>query len=98
VALQSQLIRSFRHKGLERFFRFGDARGLQAHQLPRLERMLEALDTAATVDELNVPGWVLHALAGDRKGLWSLRVSGNWRLTFAFVDGDAEVVNLEDYH
>ena len=92
------MITSFRHKGLERFFRSGVARGLQAQHLPRLERMLDALDAAATIGELNVPGWFLHPLGGDRKGLWSLRVSGNWRLTFAFLDGDVEVVNLEDYH
>ena len=60
--------------------------------------MLDALDAAATIGELNVPGWFLHPLSGDRKGLWSLRVSGNWRLTFVFQDGDVDVVNLEDYH
>ena len=60
--------------------------------------MLEALDTAATVHELNVSGWYLHPLSGDRKRLWSLRVTGNWRLTFAFFEGEVEIVDLEDHH
>jgi toxin HigB-1 len=92
------LIKSFRHRGLERFFRTGDMRGIQTQHAPRLSRLLDALDNAATVEELNVPGWFLHRLKGERKHLWSLRVSGNWRLTFEFKDGDAEMVNLEDYH
>ena len=92
------MIRSFRHKGLERFFRAGDLRGVQAQHAPRLERLLDALDSASDVAELNVPGWFLHRLKGDMKNLWSVRVSGNWRLTFVFQDGDAEIVNLEDYH
>ncbi|MBC7945918.1 MAG: type II toxin-antitoxin system RelE/ParE family toxin [Burkholderiales bacterium] len=92
------MIRSFKHKGLERFFRAGDVRGIQPQQALRLGRLLDALDNAAEPEELNVPGWFLHRLKGDRKNLWSLRVSGNWRLTFVFEDGDAEIVNLEDYH
>ena len=98
------MIRSFKHKGLERFFRTGDARGIQAQHAPRLERLLDALDGVAEVEELNVPGWFLHRLKGDLmaqgqpQNLWSVRVSGNWRLTFVFQDGAAEIVNLEDYH
>ena len=92
------MIKSFKHKGLERFFRTGDFRGIQAQHAPRLERLLDALDSATDVAELNVPGWFLYRLKGDLKNLWSVRVSGNWRLTFVFQDGDAEIVNLEDYH
>ena len=79
-------------------------RGIQAQHAPRLERLLDALDSAVDVVELNVPGWFLHGLKGDLINLWSVRVSGNWRLTFVFQDGDAEIVapgqplNLEDYH
>ena len=98
------MIKSFKHKGLERFFRTGDLRGILAQHAPRLERLLDALDSVAEVEELNVPGWFLHRLKGDLmaqgqpQNLWSVRVSGNWRLTFVFQDGDAEIVNLEDYH
>jgi toxin HigB-1 len=92
------LIKTFKHKGLERFFKAGDMRGIQAQHAPRLNRLLDALDCAATAEELDVPGWFLHRLKGANKNLWSLRVSGNWRLTFAFEDGEAEIVNLEDYH
>jgi toxin HigB-1 len=92
------LIKSFNHKGLERFFRTGDARGIQAGHVARLERLLDAADSALDVMELNVPGWFLHRLKVDRKNVWSLRVSGNWRLTFEFKDGDAHILNLEDYH
>lgn len=73
-------------------------RGIQAQHAPRLERLLDALDSAADGIELNVPGWFLHRLKGEMKNLWGVRVSGNWRLTFVFEDGDAEIVNLEDYH
>jgi len=73
-------------------------RGIEANHAPRLIRLLDALDSAEEVEELNVPGWFLHRLKGDLKYLWSLRVSGNWRLTFVFQDGDVEIVNLEDYH
>ena len=92
------MIKSFKHKGLERFFGTGDMRGIQAQHVPRLTRLLDALDIAVDVEELNVPGWFLHRLKGDLKNLWSLRVAGNWRVTFVFEDGDAEFVNLEDYH
>lgn len=73
-------------------------RGIQSQHAPRLRRQLDALDVAAEVQELEVPGWFLHPLKGNRKNYWSLRVSGNWRLTFIFENGDAEIVNLEDYH
>ena len=73
-------------------------RGIQPQNAPRLRRLLDALDVAAEVQEIDVPSWFLHPLKGDRKNYWSLRVSGNWRLTFIFENGDAEIVNLEDYH
>ena len=92
------MIKSFRHKGLELFFTRGDAKGLQAAQVPRISRLLDAIDQADQVEELNVPGWHLHRLKGEWRHLHSLRVSGNWRVTFQFIDGDAHIVNLEDYH
>ncbi|RMB11946.1 plasmid maintenance system killer protein [Eilatimonas milleporae] len=92
------VIRTIRHKGLSRYWQSGRTRGLDARFLPRLERMLSALDAAKTPDAMNIPGWYFHALHGRMAGRYSVRVSGNWRLTFAFDDGDAVDVNLEDYH
>ena len=59
---------------------------------------LIALDTAQSIDDMGVPGYQLHQLKGKRKGIWSISVSGNWRITFEFVDGNAYIVNYEDYH
>jgi toxin HigB-1 len=92
------VIKNFKHKALERFFRQRDASRIQVHLAPRVCRMLDALDEASVPEELDVPGWFLHRLSGDRKHLRSLRVSGNWRMTFSFQGGDVEVVTLEDYH
>ena len=60
--------------------------------------MLAALDTSTTIDDMDVPGYRLHPLKGRLKGRWSVSVSGNWRLTFEFVDGNVQVLNFEDYH
>lgn len=92
------MIQSFRHKGLERLFRESDHRGVDANLADKLLRRLDALDTARVVEDLDIAGWGLHALKGDKAGRWSLKVSGNWRLTFRFDAGDASDVNLEDYH
>jgi proteic killer suppression protein len=92
------MIRSFRHKGLERFFRKSDPRGIQAHQAGRVGRILSLLDEASSPEQLNIPGLFLHPLKGERKGEWAMTVSGNWRITFRFDGEDVIVVNLEDYH
>ena len=92
------MITSFRHKGLERFFRKGDARGIQAQHVGRIARILDLLDAASKPDQLDVPGMFLHPLKGERKGEWAMTVSGNWRITFRFEGEDVTVVNLEDYH
>ena len=92
------MIRSFRHKGLNRYYMQGNASGLPGAYLARLNRMLDALDATIAVPELDVPGWHLHRLKGSEKHRHSLRVSANWRLTFEFVDGDAHLIDLEDYH
>jgi len=60
--------------------------------------VLDALDQATSPEQLNIPGWRLHQLTGDRKGAWSVNVSGNWRITFEFSGTDTVNVNLEDYH
>jgi toxin HigB-1 len=59
---------------------------------------LAALDTAYVIDDLNIPGYRLHPLKGNRAGIWSITVSGNWRLTFEFADGNVFILNYEDYH
>lgn len=92
------MIKSFRHKGLERFFRKGDVRGIQPQQAGRITRMLDMLDQAGAPAQLDVPGMFLHPLKGERKGEWAMTVSGNWRITFRFEGEDVIVVNLEDYH
>ncbi|HEY5828552.1 MAG: type II toxin-antitoxin system RelE/ParE family toxin [Hyphomicrobiaceae bacterium] len=92
-------IRSFRHKGLKAFFEMDRTRGIPADQAKRLRRVLSALDTGATLDQMKAfPGWRLHPLAGDLKGYWSVSITGNWRLIFRFKDGDAHDLDLVDYH
>lgn len=92
------MILSFRHKGLQKFFEQGAQKGIQATHAKRLRLQLAALDAATTVDDMDLPGYRLHELKGDRKGVWSISVSGNWRVTFRFFDGNAEIVDYEDYH
>ena len=92
------MIESFRHKGLKKYFEPGSAVGIQAHHAKRLRMQLVALDTARSIDDMNIPGFRLHPLKGARKGTWAVWVSGCWRVTFRFVDADVEVVNYEDYH
>ncbi len=92
------MIKSFRHKGLERFFRKNDSRGIQAQHGGRIERILSLLDEASSPEQLDIPGMFLHPLKGERKGEWAMTVSGNWRITFRFDGEDVIVVNLEDYH
>jgi proteic killer suppression protein len=92
-------IKSIRHKGLRRLYEDGDSRGIRAAFANKLGDMLHVLDVARTIDEVEtVPGWRLHPLKGDLRGYWSLTVSGNWRLVFRFVDGDAFDLDLTDYH
>ena len=92
------MIRSFRHKGLERFFHDGTKPGIQAQYAVKLRLILGRLGAALTPKDLDLPGLYLHPLGGNRVGTWSVRVSGNWRVTFRFIDGHAERVNYEDYH
>ena len=80
------MIKSFKHKGLERFFETGSTRGIQTKHSTKLRMQLSALDTAQTIEDVDVPGYRLHSLKGTRKGLWSITVNGNWRVTFKFTD------------
>jgi proteic killer suppression protein len=90
---------SIRHKALSRLFHADERRGLPADQVPRLRRILAALDAASDIEEMRAyPGWRLHALTGNLDGFWSISVTGNWRLVFRFENGDALDVDLVDYH
>ncbi|MCH7508090.1 MAG: type II toxin-antitoxin system RelE/ParE family toxin [Proteobacteria bacterium] len=92
------MIRSFKHKGLERFFYKGTKSGIQAKHAVKLRLVLGRLGAAMVPKDLDFPGLDLHLLGGKRAGTWSVSVSGNWRVTFRFEDGHAELVNYEDYH
>ncbi|HET8554547.1 MAG TPA: type II toxin-antitoxin system RelE/ParE family toxin [Rhodanobacteraceae bacterium] len=92
------MIKSFRHKGLRRFFETGSASGIQSSHAKRLRLQLSALDTAQVIEDLDISGFRLHPLKGAMKGRWSISVNGNWRLTFEFKDGNVYVLNYEDYH
>ena len=93
------MIGSIRHRGLCRFHDTGDGRELRADQLKRVRRILAVLDAAGTIETLDLlPGMRLHRLKGDFDGFWSMSVSGNWRIVFRFVDGEARDVDLVDYH
>ncbi|WP_044612616.1 type II toxin-antitoxin system RelE/ParE family toxin [Candidatus Williamhamiltonella defendens] len=92
------MIISFRHKGLETFYRTGSTRGIQAKHAVKLNRLLASLDAASLPKELSYPGYKLHSLQGTLKGYWSVWVSGHWRLTFRFVHGDVELIDYLDYH
>ena len=92
------MITSFLHKGLAKFYRNGNASGIQAQHANRLRLILSNLDQAENPEDMDLPGLKLHELKGNRKGVWSVAVSGNWRITFKFVGRNAEIVNYEDYH
>jgi proteic killer suppression protein len=92
------MIGSIRHKGLKRLYEEGDARNIGANMRQRATEILSILDAAETIDEANIPGYRLHPLTGDRQGYWSMKVTSNWRITFRFVEGYAQDLDLEDYH
>ncbi|MDT0499309.1 type II toxin-antitoxin system RelE/ParE family toxin [Algiphilus sp. W345] len=92
------MIKSFRHKGLRKFYETGKASGIQPKHTKRLRMQLVALDTATSAEDMDIPGFKLHELKGTDKGRWSIWVNGNWRITFEFRDGHAYVLDYEDYH
>jgi len=94
-------IRDFAHNGLKRLYEEDHARGVPAESADKLRKMLAFLDGMGDEDELFLlPTWKAHRLAGDRKGTWSLSVTGNLRMTFRIdpVEHEIHVLNLEDYH
>jgi toxin HigB-1 len=92
------VIRSFKHRGLKRLYERGDRSGIRPDLLDTVERILTARDAAATPQALDLPGFRLHPLKGDLKGLWSVTVRANWRIIFRFAGTDAFDVELTDYH
>lgn len=92
------VIVSFRHKGLEQLYRDGSKRGVQSSHVPKLLRILSALDVAATAADLALPSFRTHELKGDMANYWSIWVNGNWRITFRFTGADIELVDYQDYH
>jgi plasmid maintenance system killer len=92
------MIKSFKHKGLQKFFETGSKAGIQAAHAAKLRLQLTALDNAASPQDMNPPAWRLHPLTGNLQDHWSITVNGNWRLTFKFENGHAEIVDYQDYH
>jgi proteic killer suppression protein len=92
------VIKSFRHPGLEKFFRTGSKAGIQPKHAGKLRLQLFALDAATSPSDMNAAGWRLHRLTGALKDHWAIMVSGNWRLTFKFEGQDAIFVDYQDYH
>lgn len=92
------MIKSFQHKGLKKFYESGIFSGIQPSHAKRLRMQLVALDTAQTIDDIDIPGFYLHLLKGNKDGRWSIRVNGNWRITFEFVDSNVYLLDYEDYH
>ena len=92
------MIKSFVHKGLEKFFYDGTKKGIQAKHAAALELILDRLASACEIGDMAYPGSSLHLLEPKKTGRWAVKVSGNWRITFKFESGDAYEVNYEDYH
>jgi toxin HigB-1 len=92
------MIKSFRHRGLQRLYERGDSSRINPTLVEKVETALGLLDVAETPEAVNLPGYRLHPLRGDLRGFWSIRVSGNWRIIFRFDDRDVCDVDLVDYH
>lgn len=92
------MIKSFRHKGLRKYYEAGSLVGIQPAHAKRIKMQLIALETAQTIDDMDIPGFRLHPLKGSDQGRWSIWVNGNWRITFQFEQGNAHILDYEDYH
>ena len=92
------MIRNFKHKGLKQLFEKGTKSGVNSQHLKRLKMILALIETSESIEDMDLPGLKLHQLKGRRKDTWSLKVSGNWRVTFRLEKGDAIDINYEDYH
>ncbi len=92
------MIKSFVNKGLKDFFETGSKRGIKPEHAPKLGRILDRLDASTAPQDMNLPGYGLHQLKGNKRDLWAVSVSGNWRITFYFEGQDAYLVDYLDYH
>ncbi|MBD3386294.1 Killer protein [candidate division KSB1 bacterium] len=92
------MIKSFKHKGLQRYFETGNTSGIQAAHEKKIRMRLTALQTATILEDLDLPGFRLHKLKGKKVDIRAIDVSKNWRITFKFSEGDVYIVNYEDYH
>ncbi len=92
------MIESFRHKGLEDLFYDGTKRGIQPNHALRLSHIVDVLDAATTIQDINFPGSGLHPLQPRQDNRWAIKVSGNWRVTFRFEAGNVYEIDYEDYH
>lgn len=92
------MIKSFKHRGLEKLFLYDDPSGINPEHLEKAERILFAIDSTNIVSDLKLASYKLHPLKGNMKGIWSITVRANWRITFKFEDGNAYILNYEDYH
>jgi len=92
------MIKSFKHKGLKNFFEQGHIKGIDPDHASKIKRILGYLDRAKYAEDMNLPGFNLHPLKGDKQEIWAVTVRANWRITFKFEKGDAYILDYEDYH
>lgn len=92
------MIKSFKHKGLQQFYEKGSGGGINSAHKRKIQMRLVALDTATNIDDMNLPGFRLHQLKGHKASVWAIDVNKNWRITFEFRNGDAYIIDYEDYH
>ena len=92
------MIKSFKNKNLEKFYKKGDSSGINPQHVEKIQFILNALNSATKIEDLNAPSFRLHRLKGKMKYLYSITVKNNWRITFEFINGDAYILNYLDYH
>jgi proteic killer suppression protein len=92
------MVKSFKHKGLEKFYYEDVKKGIQPSHADKFARILDKLDASVKVQDMNLPGFKLHELSGKENDIWSVWVNGNWRVTFRFENGDAYIIDYRHYH
>ena len=92
------MIKSFKHKGLEKFYINGSIKGIQSEHASKIKIILTRLNQLEKISDMNVPSFKLHPLKGDLKNHWAVKVNGNWRITFIFEDKNVYIVDYQDYH